>query len=125
MLASYVIDPDQKHGMDDLARKYLSYKTITLKELLGEKKNAVSIFNVNLTDLSCYSCEDSDVTYRLYNILKQEIEKNNLSRLANEVEFPLIPVLEDMERTGIKVDPEALNSLSKELQTLIDLQENL
>jgi DNA polymerase I len=70
MLASYVIDPDQKHGMDELAKKYLSYKTITLKELLGEKKNTSNIFNINLTDLSCYSCEDADVTYKLYNVLK-------------------------------------------------------
>jgi DNA polymerase I len=120
MVASYVLDPDQKHGMDELAKKYLSYKTITLKELLGDKKNASNIFNVNLTDLSCYSCEDADITYKLYNVLHKEIEKNNLSRLVYEVDFPLIPVLEDMERSGIKVDPDVLNSLSRDLQILLD-----
>jgi DNA polymerase I len=120
MVASYVIDPDQKHGMDELAKKYLSYKTITLKELLGEKKNTTSIFNINLTDLSCYSCEDADVTYKLYNVLKQELDKNNLNKLAYAVEFPLVPVLEDMERTGIKIDQEALNAFSKELQVHLD-----
>jgi DNA polymerase I len=120
MVASYVLDPDQKHGMDELAKKYLNYKTITLTELLGEKKNSVSIFNVNLTDLSCYSCEDADVTYKLYSILKNEVEKNKLEKVAYGVEFPLIPVLEDMERTGIKVDTEALNSFSKELQIHLD-----
>jgi DNA polymerase I len=120
MLASYVLDPDQKHGMDELAKRYLQYKTITLKELLGEKKNSLNIFNVNLTDLSCYSCEDADVTYRLYEVLSKEVEKNNLTKLAYEVEFPLVPVLEDMERTGIKVDPDVLYALSKDLQILLD-----
>lgn len=116
MLASYLIDPDQKHGMDDLARKYLNYSPIPLTSLLGEKIDASRIFSANLNDLAIYSSEDADVTYKLYKELDKILQKNNLKNLAHSIEFPLVEVLEDMERTGVKVDTEALALLSKELE---------
>ena len=120
MLASYVIDPDQKHGMDDLSVKYLKYKPIPLSDLIGPKKDSSKIFEVELESLGRYASEDADITYRLYKILDKEIKKENLSKIAYDVEFPLIPVLEDMEREGIKIDVNALNILSNDLQILLD-----
>ncbi len=120
MLASYVIDPDQRHGLDDLSVKYLKYKPIPLSDLLGPKKDSAGMFGVDLVDLSRYSCEDSDITYQLYEILDKEIKKETLTRIAYDIEFPLIPVLEDMEREGIKIDVDALKSLSNDLQILLD-----
>lgn len=120
MLASYVIDPDQKHGMDDLAQKYLNYVPIPLSDLIGSKKDPSKIFDVDLNAISNYSAEDADVTFQLYEILKNEIEKNDLSKLAYEVEFPLAPVLEDIEREGIRVDKLVLNNLSKDMLILLD-----
>ncbi len=120
MIASYVLDPDQKHGMDDLAQKYLHYKPIALSELIGIKKDPSKIFDVNINELSQYSAEDADITFQLYKILSKEIEQNNLSQLCYDVEFPLVQVLEDMERTGIRIDKANLNSLSKDLQILMD-----
>lgn len=120
MIASYVIDPDQKHGMDELAQKYLNYNTIPLSDLIGKKKNAEKIFEVDVNQLSDYACEDADITYRLYKILSAEIEKDNLSKLCYEVEFPLVTVLEDMEREGICIDKNILKELSNDLQILLD-----
>jgi DNA polymerase-1 len=120
MLASYVIDPDQKHGMDDLSIKYLKYKPIPLSDLIGPKKDSTKIFEVETEPLSRYSSEDADITYRLYEILDKEIKKENLTKIAYDIEFPLIPVLEDMEREGVNIDKDALKSLSKDLQILID-----
>lgn len=117
MLASFLLDPDQKHGMDDLAEKYLQYKPIPLSELIGAKKDAKQIFDVELNKLSDYSSEDADITFQLYEILKEEIEKNNLHKLAYEVEFPLAEVLEEMERSGVNIDRKMLGVLSKELET--------
>ncbi len=120
MLASYVIDPDQKHGMDELSVKYLNYKPIPLTELIGAKKDPSKIFEADLNAVSNYSCEDSDITFRLYKKLEGELKKEKLERIAYEIEFPLIPVLEDMEREGIRIDTGALISFSKSLQGLME-----
>lgn len=120
MLASYIIDPDQKHGMDELSQKYLNYKPIPLSDLIGAKKDPSKIFDVDLNELSNYSAEDADITLKLYEVLAKELENNNLTKVAYEVEFPLAPVLEDMEREGVRVDKDSLKSLSKDLQILID-----
>ncbi|MFO7447737.1 MAG: DNA polymerase I, partial [Ignavibacteriaceae bacterium] len=120
MLASYVIDADQKHGMDELSQKYLGYKPIPLSDLIGTKKDASKILDVELDSISRYACEDADVTYRLFEVLDKELERLDLKKIAYEIEFPLIPVLEDMERTGIRVDVNVLNTLSNDLQILLD-----
>ncbi|KUG26068.1 dna polymerase i [hydrocarbon metagenome] len=120
MLASYILDPDQKHGMDDLARKYLNYSPIPLSDLIGAKKSAEKIFDVDLQKLSDYAAEDADITYCLFEIFKKELKKEGLEKIAYEVEFPLVEVLEDMERTGIKIDTESLNAFSKDLEILMD-----
>ncbi|GAB4297185.1 MAG: DNA polymerase I [Ignavibacteriaceae bacterium] len=120
MIASYVIDPDQKHGMDDLAEKYLNYKPIPLSDLIGAKKDPSKIFDVELGKLSVYASEDADITFRLYKILEKEIRKEKLEKVAYEVDFPLVPVLEAMEYEGIRVDVGTLNAISTELQKLID-----
>lgn len=121
MIASYVLDPDQKHGMDELSLKYLNYQPIPFTEIIGSnKKNGVQIFNADINKLSDYSCEDADVTLQLYEILKKEVDNNNLSKLCYDVEFPLVLVLEAMEREGVKIDENILKALSKDLQILLD-----
>ena len=115
MLASYVLDPDEKHGMDELSEKYLNYKPIPILDLIGSKKTPEKIFEVDPNQLSDYSCEDADITYRLYELLRKELKTENVEKLAFDVEFPLVPVLEDMERTGVKIDVKSLNGFSEEL----------
>ncbi|MDH7604420.1 MAG: DNA polymerase I [Melioribacter sp.] len=124
MLASYVIDPDQKHGMDELSEKYLNYKPIPILELIGSKKTPEKIFEVDVERLSDYSCEDADITFRLYEILDKILKKEGLEKIAYEIEFPLVPVLEDMERTGVRIDTKILKDFSKDLQILLDNYSN-
>jgi DNA polymerase-1 len=119
MVASYIIDPDQRHGMDNLSEKYLSYQPIPLSDLIGEKKDPTKIYDVELEKLSDYAAEDADITFQLYEILSEEIKKEKLDKVAFEVDFPLVPVLEDMEYEGVKIDKSSLDSFSKELQILI------
>ncbi len=119
MLASYVYDPDEKHGMDDLARTYLNYSPIPFSEI-ANKKNPDSIYDVDIEVLKNYAAEDSDITFRLYEIFKRKLKEENLNEVAYNVEFPLVYVLEEMERTGVKLDVESLNNFSKELEILLD-----
>ncbi len=119
MLASYLIDPDQKHGMDALAEKYLNYKPISFGEIIGDKKDPTKIFSVDLQTLSNYACEDADITYRLYKVLGKKIKEEGLEKLAFDIEFPLAPVLEKIEYNGVKLDVKTLNKFSKDLDILI------
>jgi len=120
MLASYVIDADQKHGMDDLSEKYLNYSPIPISTLIGDKKDPSKIFEAEASILSNYAAEDADITYKLYEKLDKELKKAGIEKVAYDIEFPLVPVLEDMENEGIKIDIQALKQFSKDLQILID-----
>lgn len=120
MLASYVLDPDQKHNLDDISMKYLNYKPISLSELIEDKKDPKKIFEVDVISLSDYSSEDADITFRLYKKLDEELKKEKLDKVAYDIEFPLVSVLEEMEYEGIRVDTEALKQLSKDLELLMD-----
>ena len=119
MVASYIIDPDQKHGMDDLSEKYLNYKPISLKDLLGQKIDPKKIYELDTTELSDYAAEDADVTFQLYDILNKEIKKEKLEKVAFDIDFPLVPVLEAMEFEGIKIDKDVLQSFSEDLEKLL------
>jgi DNA polymerase-1 len=119
MLASYILDADQKHGMDELAQKYLNYKPISLTELLGPKIDPEKIYEADRDELTNYAAEDADVTFQLYEKLDKEIQKENLKKIAYDVEFPLAPVLENMEYEGIKIDEDVLNKFSDDLQILL------
>ncbi|MBE2281101.1 MAG: DNA polymerase I [Ignavibacteriaceae bacterium] len=119
MIASYVLDPDQKHGMDSLSEMYLNYTPISIKEIIGAKKDSSKMFEVPLTNLSNYACEDADITFRLYEILIEQIKSEKLENLCFNIEVPLVEVLEDMERTGIKVDTKLLASVSRDLDILM------
>ena len=120
MLASYILDPDQKHGMDALSEKYLNYSPIPISNLIGEKKDPKKIFDVDAAELSNYAAEDADITYKLYEVLDEQLKKQKIEKIAYDIEFPLVPVLEDMENEGIKIDTAALNQFSKDLQILLD-----
>jgi len=84
------------------------------------KKNPELIFDVDEKTLCDYAAEDSDITFRLYKKLSAELKKENLEKVAYEIEFPLAPVLEDMERAGVKVDKKTLDKFSARLEKMID-----
>lgn len=114
MVASYIIDPDQKHGLDSISQKYLNYIPIPITQLIGEKKaSQKSMRDIPPMDVYKYACEDADVALKLKNILEKIIEKEGLTNLAYEVEFPLIEVLIEMESAGIAIDTSSLKGISK------------
>ena len=120
MVASYVLRPDGRHNLDALASEYLNYKTITFSELVGTGKDRVDIRSIPLERISQYSAEDADITYRLYEVLKEKVEREGMKTLCEDVEFPLIAVLSDMEFAGVKLDVKFLERMSKEFERLLD-----
>ena len=126
MLAHYVIDASDRHGMDHLSRHYLHYNPIPITDLIGEKKKGAE--QGNMGDLSpeqiCdYAAEDADVTLQLDRRLRKEAEAAGCQRALAECEEPLLPVLLDMETEGVRVDAEALRRYGRELdRELLDLE---
>lgn len=116
MIASYCINPDDKHGMDALAEKYLNYQPVSITSLIGEKKKGQkSMADLDPEEISDYACEDADITLRLKNKLELELEKEGMEKLAYEIEFPIVRVLTEMEAEGITIDKTALAELEKEI----------
>ncbi len=114
MIAHYVLQPELRHGMDYLAEIYLKYETIKIEELIGAKGKKQG----NMRDLAPeavykYACEDADVTLKLKQVLENELEKNGVKKLFEEIEMPLVPVLAYMERNGVRIDTDALKETSR------------
>lgn len=119
MLAHYLIEPEGRHGMDAMAENYLNYKPVSYEELTVRGKKQLSIREVPLPDLAEYAAEDADITFQLYKKFAPMLKKDGLEMLFREVEMPLVQVLADMERAGVKIDTEALAAYSKELEAEI------
>jgi DNA polymerase-1 len=117
MLANYVIDPDGKRSMDMLSVKYLRYEPVSIETLIGKKgKNQLSMRNVPLEQIKEYAAEDADITLQLKNAFDPLLIQQDVKRVFDEVEDPLIPVLVEMEYEGVGIDVNFLKNYSKELE---------
>ena len=117
MLVSYTLDAGiNRHNLDTLASLHLDHKTITFKDLVGTGKKKVTFTDVDLKKATEYAGEDADVTFRLYELLKQRLDQEKLNKIYDLFEVPLIKILSDMEVNGIKVDKIYLKKLSKKFE---------
>lgn len=145
MIAHYLLEPEQPHNMDYLSEIYLRYKTIPTSALIETNKKkqhkefvedlfAMAEEETELNDrpltmrdcpveqVAEYCCEDSDVTFQLYQLFDKMLKEQKLQKLFNEIEMPLVKVLGDMELTGVRLDTTALKEsegvLNNELKRL-------
>jgi DNA polymerase-1 len=126
MIAHYLINPDMRHNMDILAETYLKYAPKSIEALIGKKgKNQRSMREVALEEIKEYAVEDADVTLQLKEIFTLELDQTETKKLFDEIEMPLMPVLADMEKEGIRVDIDFLKSLSHDLGNDIKALETL
>ena len=113
MLLSYVLDAGKfKHNLDDLAKIYLDYDTIKYKDVVGVGKKEKTFDQLSIEEAYKYAAEDADITLKLYHILKKRIVEEKLVNVYENIEKPLVDVLVNMERNGIKIDVKKLKKLS-------------
>jgi len=113
MIASYLLNPDEQHNMDALSQKWLNYIPIPITSLIGEKKSEQkSMKDIDPALIADYAAEDADIAYRLFKKLHPQLVNENLAKLADEIEFPLIEVLTKMEARGIALNTKMLDELS-------------
>ncbi|SKC07593.1 DNA polymerase I [Sphingobacterium nematocida] len=117
MLAHYLIDPDTRHGMDILSETYLGYTPISITELIGNKgKNQGNMRDVAIEIAKDYAAEDADITWQLYEKFEPLLSETATKSLAEQVEFPLVYVLSEMEKNGVKIDTDTLKAFSLSLE---------
>jgi DNA polymerase-1 len=120
MVASYVINPTRhRHNMTELALEHLDEKVITYEEVAGKGKKQIPFSRVEVEKARDYSGEDADVTFRLTELLRAKIEGLSLAQLYFDLELPLVEVLTAMERTGVRIDSDALRDLAGETETML------
>ncbi len=116
MVLSYLLEPNWgKHNKEKLALSYLGLQAISYAEVAGKGKEEATLNAVAVDKTAPYACQDADLALRLSRLLWTRVQEKGLDRLYRDLEQPLIEVLADMERSGVRVDPQVLKALSREL----------
>ena len=116
LLQDYVLDSTKRHDMDSMAERLLNYKTIHFEDVAGKGVKQLTFNQVDLEQAGPYAAEDADITLRLHRILQAELQQYpGLTKVYEEIELPLMPVIQRIERHGVRVDAEMLAVQSKEL----------
>ena len=126
MLASYVLNSvATRHGMDDVARVYLSHLTTTFEQIAGKGVKQKTFNQIELETAAHYAAEDAHVTYRLYEVLDRKLQEiPQLSSILHNIEMPVASVLTTMEENGIELDLNFLGQLSVDFAETIQNLEN-
>lgn len=120
-IAHYLLQPEIRHSIDNLALQYLNLSLVSYSEIAGSKgAKQLPMQSIGIDKLSNWACQQADATMRLFPILSQSIEKENLSELLNEIELPLTRVLAEIEIAGVRIDVAALNEASETLTSRLD-----
>ena len=126
MIAHHLINPEMRNKMDILSETYLNYIPIPITDLIGEnKKNQISMREVDLDKQTTYAVEDADITIQLKKIFEKNLIEKNCHDLFTKVELPLLRILSEMEMEGICLDFKFLKKLSKSLSKEISALETL
>ena len=121
MVASYLLNPSKAtHNLGAISLEYLNHKMMDITDLIGKGKTQTTMDKVDVGRVRDYCCEDSDVTFRLKNILEKELGKKGLFKLFAELEMPLVDVLSRMELAGVSLDVDYLKEMSEEMRKKLD-----
>lgn len=116
MVAAHLIEPSgQSIGLKNLAWAKFGVEMTEIEALIGKGKNQISMADVDIAQVSRYACADVDYTGRLVDLYKPQLAERGLDKLFEQVEMPLVPVLVEMERTGVLLDLDFLKQMSENL----------
>ena len=125
MVASFTIHgSSRRHNLDDLALVELGVTKIPTSQLIGKGKNQVTMAELPVDDVAEYACEDAEVTFRLFQRFATDLEETENQQLFEQLEMPLVRVLTQMERRGIRLDVAAVEGFGKELARDLEAAED-
>ena len=127
MLMHYVLSPELKHNLDYMSETYLRYKPQPIEDLIGPSgKTQKSMRDVEVERVAMYASEDADITLQLFELLKPKLKEEQMHKLYEDVEAPLVYVLRDMECNGVALDVDFLAQYSVELGGMqMDLEKQI
>lgn len=119
MLAHALIDPEQRHNLDVLAEDVLKYSPVRFSELFPDIKKGATLdySQVDPLALANYAIEDADVALQLWQVFEPQLKETGQAQVFYEIEMPLLPVLTQMEREGIRLNEAALAETGRSLET--------
>ena len=123
LIAAALLKPERRgNGLDALARDLLGLELIPIANLIGKGKDQREMLDVPLAELAPYAAEDADATWRLYELLRDELQAapDALRELIETLEFPLVPVLARMEKRGVALDLDLLAETAERLGTRVE-----
>ncbi len=121
MIAAWVIEPQSRRlGLKKMAEAELNVRMTHIEELIGSGKKQLTMDAVTIEDTAPYAGADAEIPLRLEKILAERLSANQLINIFKTIEMPLVPVLTDMEYTGIAVDKDFFKTFSDELSTRIE-----
>ncbi len=121
MIVAYLLNQNLRSPkLDDVAFSELGIEMIHIQEVIGSGKNEINFKDAEIKDAYKYACEDADVALRLFHHLRQELAEKSQKDLYEKIEAPLIPILAEMEMTGVLIDPKVLKESSKKLAKRIE-----
>ncbi len=121
MIGEFLLDPGSRSlGLKALAIKYLGVEMTPIADLIGKGRNQTTMDTVAITRVTDYAAADVDMTRRIWEKIRPQLEETGLIKLFWDLEMPLIPVLADMEMHGVLVDADYLRAMSKELRARLE-----
>ncbi len=117
LLESYVLDSTQRHDMDSMASRLLGVETIHFEDIAGKGAKQLTFNQITLDKAGPYAAEDAEITLRLHQNLHSQLEAEpDLLSVYKDIELPLMPILQQIERNGVKVDADMLAQQSEQLE---------
>jgi DNA polymerase-1 len=116
MIAEWLVDPASRNlGLKDMADSLLGISMTHIEELIGRGKSQISMDQVPISTVAPYAAADAEVTLRLVPVLKKRMEEHNCTKIFDEIEMPLVPVLINMEQEGISLDTAFFSKFSRKM----------
>jgi len=116
LLQSYILDSTKRHDMDSMATRFLNHSTIHFEDIAGKGKKQLTFNQINLEEAGPYAAEDADITLRLHQCIHAQLEAiPELLSVYNDIELPLMPIIQQIERNGVKIDAQMLADQSYQL----------
>jgi DNA polymerase-1 len=115
MLASYLLNPGSRgHNLTAMAFNELGYQMQPIEDLIGKGKDQINMSKVPVEKVSHYACEDADITWQLYKILKEQLDDEDMFGLFQDMDMPMIRVLATIEENGVNLDTKFLQKISEQ-----------